>query len=184
MNLKKSKFVIILILILLPLLTLNRRVKELFNVEMYTSINENFSTSIRMGVYKCAYEVIKNEWIWGYGIGDSQRVLNFCYSYESNVLLKNRFNSHNQYLDVFIKTGIFGLVIFIYFLFMNFKKARENQNRLATFVLGFFCILFFTENILSRQSGVILFFFLLSFLNQESLEIKLKKNEVSKSKPL
>ena len=165
-NFRKSKFIIIsLICVVISLLVFNRRVKEIFKAEMYSEINENFSTSIRVGIYKCAIKVIGEEFILGYGIGDSQRALNLCYSNYSNVLLKNRYNSHNQYLDIFIKTGFFGFFIFLYFLYMNFIKACKNENKLMIILLIFYCVLFLTENILVRQSGVILFFFLLSFLS-------------------
>ena len=165
-NFRKSKFIIIsLICVVISLLVFNRRVKEIFKAEMYSEINENFSTSIRVGIYKCAIKVIGEEFILGYGIGDSQRALNLCYSNYSNVLLKNRYNSHNQYLDIFIKTGFFGFFIFLYFLYMNFSKACKNENKLMIILLIFYCVLFLTENILIRQSGVILFFFLLSFLS-------------------
>lgn len=165
-NFRNSKIILVtLVCIAISLLFFNRRVKEVFKSQMYSEINENFSTSIRFGIYKCAVEVIGEEFLLGYGIGDSQRALNLCYSNYSNVLLKNRYNSHNQYLDILIKTGFFGFFIFICFLYLNFREAYKKENKLILNILIFYCVLFFTENILIRQSGVILFFFLLSFLS-------------------
>lgn len=175
-NRKNFKIVVVIIFITISILVFNRRFKEIFIAETYTEINENFSTSIRIGIYKCALKVISEEPILGYGIGDSQEALNLCYANESNVLLKNRYNSHNQYLDIIIKTGVFGLIFFIFFIYWNFKKAIENRNGLVVSILGFYFILFFTENILVRQSGVILFFFLITFLNHQPNTIKIKKS--------
>jgi O-antigen ligase len=181
---KNFKIVVVIIFITISFLAFNRRVKEIFKAETYTEINENFSTSIRIGIYKCALKVISKELILGYGIGDSQEALNLCYANESNVLLKNRYNSHNQYLDIIIKTGIFGLLFFILFIYWNFNKAIKNRNRLVVSILGFYFILFFTENILVRQSGVILFFFLITFLNHKTNTIEIKSNENSRFKPV
>ncbi len=181
---KKHKVTLILVMIAgLVLFTFNRRLKEAFRFDNYVEINENFSTSIRVGIYKCAIQVIKEEFFLGYGVGDAQHALNLCYANKSNVLLKNRFNSHNQYIDVTIKTGILGLSIFICFLFMNFKKAIKYKNDIVISVLIFYCISLLTENLLVRQSGVILFFFLLSFLNH-SRKTKLKVYDNSKLKTL
>jgi len=180
-NLKNIKLTIIIILAAISFVVLNRRVKEVFNIEMYSHINENFSTSIRVGIYECAFKVIGEKWVLGYGIGDSQRALNLCYSNKSNILLKNRFNSHNQYLDVIIKTGLLGFIIFIYFLVANFKKAYDNKNRIVFNIIFFYCLIFLIENVLVRQSGVILFFFLLIFLNHTSEIVEIEKNEETKS---
>jgi O-antigen ligase len=177
MNFRKSKIIIILLIcIAICLLASNRRVKEVFEAEMYSEVNENFSTSIRVGIYKCAVKVIGEEFILGYGIGDAQRALNICYSNHSNILLKNRYNSHNQYFDVLLKTGFLGLLIFFYFLYTNFRKAFKSENELIIYLLIFYCVLFLTENILVRQSGVILFFFLLSFLNLTSKTSSIQPN--------
>lgn len=171
-NFKKVKTVLVFLIMAVVVFSFNRRFQELFRADSYTIINENFSTSIRVGVYKCAFKIIEEEFLFGYGIGDSQRALNLCYANKSNVLLKNRFNSHNQYLDVIIKTGFIGFLFFIYFLYKNFQKAFRGRNNIVVLILMFYCVLFLTENILVRQSGVILFFFLISFLNHNIAKIE------------
>lgn len=155
-----------IVLSLLTLFIFNRRMNELINLETYTELNPNLSTSVRMGIYDCSLKIIKEELFLGYGIGDAQRALNLCYSNKSDMLLMNKYNSHNQYLDVVIKTGIVGLVTFLGFLFFNLKKGIKNKNLLLLMLIVFYGIIFMTENVLSRQSGVILFFFLISFFNK------------------
>ncbi|MCF7559606.1 O-antigen ligase family protein [Sabulilitoribacter multivorans] len=183
-TMKNFRLTILIIFISIFFLTFNRRFNEALTVETHTRINENFSTSIRIGIYKCVFKLIKNEPIFGYGIGDSQHVLNLCYANESNILLKNRFNSHNQYLDIILKTGVFGFMFFIYFLYSNFKKAFKNQSEVLSYILFFYVIILLTENILVRQSGVILFFFLVIFLNHSSKILEVDKYDNSKPEPI
>lgn len=166
---KSFKLAIVAISVLTCFFIFSRRAKELFKIEVYNEINENYSTSIRFGIYRCAFKLIKSNPILGYGIGDSQRELNLCYANESNILLKNGFNSHNQYLDILLKTGVLGLVLFIYFLFFNIKKAIKSSNGLLLQILIFYCLIFLSENILLRQSGVIFFYFLIVFLSHPTV---------------
>jgi len=52
------------------------------------------------------------------------------------------------------------------FLIINYVKAKENKNFIVTYILIFYCIIFLIENILLRQSGVILFYFFITFFNK------------------
>lgn len=156
--------------IIFALFIFNRRMNELLRKETFFEVNPNFSTSIRIGVYKCTFKLIKKEWVFGYGVGDSQDVLNDCYETENGLLLKEKYNTHSQYLDITLKAGVFGLLVFLLFLGINILNARKNNNQLAICVILFYVIVFFTENILARQSGVILFYFLLLFLNTNKMD--------------
>jgi O-antigen ligase len=139
---------------------------ELINIDTYKTVNTNYSTGLRVGIYKCVYGLAKDNWIFGYGPGNTQEVLNECYASNSSVLLDKIYNSHNQYLDVLLKTGIFGLLMFLSFLIINYVKAKENKNFIVTYILIFYCIIFIIENILLRQSGIILFYFFITFFNK------------------
>ena len=143
----------------------NRRMNELINLETYEEFNPTLSTSIRLGVYDCSWTIIKQQLLMGYGVGDAQKELNLCYANKSDILLMHRFNSHNQYLDITIKTGLIGLFVFLGFLVINFINAIKKKNQLLIMILVLYCMLFLVENVLSRQSGVILFFFLICFFN-------------------
>lgn len=143
----------------------NRRMNELINLETYEEFNPTLSTSIRLGVYDCSWTIIKQQLLMGYGVGDAQKELNLCYANKSDILLMHRFNSHNQYLDITIKTGLIGLFVFLWFLVINFINAIKKKNQLLIMILVLYCMLFLVENVLSRQSGVILFFFLICFFN-------------------
>ena len=167
--------IVTFIFIVIALFTYNRRMGELVDFESYQKFDPKTSTSIRMAIYSCSFEVIKRSPLLGYGIGGAQRQLNLCYANKSDVLLFNSYNTHNQYLDAAVKAGMLGLFVFSLFLFTILINAIRNKDQLLTFIIVFYSILFFTENILSRQSGVILFFFLICFFNK--LRVNSKRND-------
>lgn len=156
--------VLSIILGLISLFMVNRRMKEMVNFETYGTLNENFSNSIRVNIYDCSFNVIAKGWLIGYGVGDSQDILESCYPEKSELLLKNTYNAHNQFLDVTIKLGIVGLFMFLLFLACHVKWAFIEHNDLKLTVLMFYIVNFMSESILVRQSGIILFYFLILFL--------------------
>tara|TARA_B110000046_G_scaffold173149_1_gene195503 strand:+ start:11692 stop:12897 length:1206 start_codon:yes stop_codon:yes gene_type:complete len=169
----KSLIIVSFILSVLTLFIYNRRMNELISAQTYEEFNPSLSTSVRLGIYGCSWSIIKKQLFIGYGVGDAQRELNLCYANKSDILLMHRFNSHNQYMDITIKTGVTGLFVFLGFLIINFLDAIKKKNQLLIMILVLYCILFLVENVLSRQSGVILFFFLICFFNNaKPLSIK------------
>ena len=151
----------------------NNRFSQLFNEKSYSNLNKNNSTSIRINIYKCAWTKIKDAPLFGYGFGDVKDELINCYTLKSSFMVKERYNSHNQYLSIWLSTGIFGLLIFCYALFYNLRLSFKADDYLGFSILLFFIVILFFENILERQTGVILFAFLLSlfgFYNADRLK--------------
>ena len=165
---KKQKFLLISIFLIFisSLLLFNRRMNELIRIETYNEVNLNYSNSIRLQIYKCGLKLIKDNYITGYGIGNTQYKLNECYKENDQYKMIDVYNSHNQFIDIVLKTGIIGLIFFLVFLLDNIYIAKRRENMLLLNIILFYFIIFFTENILLRQSGVILVIFLLVFLNK------------------
>jgi len=153
----------IITLVVLSLFVYNRRMNEMIRFETYGVVDTNYSNSYRVNIYKCVLQVVKERWLFGYGVGDAQNALDNCYKNENELLLKKTYNSHNQFLDIWIKTGIFGLLVFITFLYLNFQGAIKTNKFILLSILLLYTLNFLTENILVRQSGVILFSFLINF---------------------
>lgn len=162
--------IITFLFIAIALFAYNHRMGELVSPDTYQKFNPELSTSIRMEIYGCSYGIIKSRPIIGYGVGGAQRQLSLCYASKSNMLLFNKFNTHNQYLDITIKTGLIGLLVFGIFLASSLASSIRNKNQLLTVIVIFYSMLFLTENILSRQSGVILFFFLICFFKNANFD--------------
>lgn len=142
------------------------RFSELFKSSTYASIKEDNSTSIRYGIYTCVLEEAKEApLLMGYGIGDVRYELNECYKRKFNALYKMNYNSHNQYLSYYLSCGIFGLILLILIMTKSIRKGITDKNLFLLLLSLFFGIIMLFENILERQSGVILFSFYLGLLN-------------------
>ena len=148
---------------MLLLFNFNRRMNEILQFDTKSTVNTNFSDTYRINIYKCALKVVSKSILIGHGVGDEKDELIACYESESQILLKSGFNSHNQYLDIWIKTGLIGLISFLFFLFYNFHKAYFTSNKVLIYIILFYSINFLTENILVRQSGLIPFIFFIHF---------------------
>ena len=147
----------------------NNRFKEMINLNTYRVLDENNSTSIRIIIYKCAVETIFKHPLFGVGIGDVQELLDQCYFHEKSNFTKGMYNSHNQYLYTWLSAGIIGFLIFIILLGYYFKKAIQYNDSIMFSVLVLYCIIFLFENVLSRQSGVIFFSFILNYFLWDNL---------------
>ena len=120
---------------------------------------EMTSEEIRTGIYFCSLNLIKESWLIGYGIGDVNDNLNKCYleKIKSNVYQKFHYNSHNQFLQIFLTSGVLGLIYFVFNLFYVVKILFKNKQQLYLYFNILVIICFFTENILSRHDGVLFY---------------------------
>ena len=141
----------------------NNRFKEIINMNTYKKLDENNSTSIRFINYKCGLKSLMNSPIYGYGIGDVQEQLDLCYQEENTNFPKKRYNTHNQYLFIWLSSGIIGFITFIVILFYYFKKSIQFKDDVMFSILVLYSFTFLFENVLSRQSGVIFFSFIINY---------------------
>ncbi|WP_017730057.1 O-antigen ligase family protein [Nafulsella turpanensis] len=131
------------------------------------------SSTLRLMTWKSSIIVIEDNFFTGVGIGDSQKALLEVYK-ENNFIeaFNNHLNSHNQYLDTFIKTGVVGFIILILWLVVGIKRVIPN-NQISNF---FFFILipfnFLFETMLARYSGIIFicffYYYITTILNENS----------------
>jgi len=119
----------------------------------------------RLALWTCAWEQIEEKPFFGTGIGDVQNDLvkkyqekNFIFALESN------FNSHNQYLDIMLSNGIVGLFLFVCFILYILYLAIKNKSWFLAGVVVIVAMSCLTENILSRNQGVVVFIVFLSML--------------------
>jgi O-antigen ligase len=149
-----------------------KRFREVLDTKSYHEVVSHSSTSIRYGIYKCSFEKIKESWLFGYGIGDVGQELRKCYKDKSEVLYIGNFNSHNQYLGIILRVGVFGLLLFIISTILNliFLYNRKDYSAFSIILMLVFVML--TENIMDRQNGVILFSMLINYFIFRNIIIK------------
>jgi len=134
------------------------------------SINPNarFGHDLRILSWDASVDIIKNNWLYGVGEGNKDSVLLAKYNEKGYVVpAEEMFNSHNQYLDLFIGGGILGLGLYLFGiirLVLNAFQYKKVNLPLLIFVMLFsFEALF--ENFLSRHAGVLLFAVFVTYLN-------------------
>lgn len=116
------------------------------------------SINIRIGIYQCSMDIIKENFIFGVGIGDVQNKLNNCYDhFDTDVYLGTDYNSHNYFFNVLLVSGVIGLIVFLVMFFIFFRIALKYNDYLYLCFLISIVIGMFFENILSRNHGVLFF---------------------------
>ena len=138
--------------------------------------DENWNgLNTRLAIWNCAIEEIKEKPIFGHGLGDVQQSLMKNYEEKNFILARERnHNTHNQYLDILMSNGILGFIVFFTFLMFLFLKAIKERNWLLLGIVCTFALACLTENILSRNQGVLFISFMISI---NMINIK-KTNEV------
>ena len=117
--------------------------------------------------YLSVQEIV-NSFPFGVGTGDYQIALNKQYKKVNfKAALKSEYNTHNQYLSEFLKTGVIGGCLFIILLIALWRLPKKN--------MGFYFLLFFSlgclvESYLVRQHGVVIFAFIIPFLIKNEVE--------------
>lgn len=141
---------------------------ELFNVP--TAEKPFYGITSRQKIWETCFNLINRTPLLGFGIGDTQEVLNAAY-------LKNGFtdvvnlNAHNQYLQNILQYGLLlsSIIVFI-FLWIILKLIMYKEWLLVW--LWIIILLFFaTESMLNRQWGVA-YFAMLLFLSCYRLNLE------------
>ena len=137
--------------------TIKERKQEFItNIDKVPEGRSYASTSIRNGLYRCAYLIYKENSIFGVSVSMLQHEMDICCNreYQSEVFEKNSFGTHSQIFDYLLSYGLIGLILlsirWFYFLFIGYK----NKDRLFVILIIGFGIVGFFETILSRIAAL------------------------------
>ena len=119
----------------------------------------------RLFIWNSSVEVIKKNIIFGVGTGDVQDEISKKFEEKNYTkLLSNSYNLHNDFIETFVKFGIFGFLILISFFIFAFYNAIKQKKFLLLFFLIITILNFFVESMLNRIAGIYYFAFFGSFL--------------------
>jgi O-antigen ligase len=121
----------------------------------------------RIPIWMISTEIIKENFWVGVGSGDVSDVLMRKYKeYKLETLVKNNYNTHNQYLGTFAAMGLAGFVIMMVWLFypLFHKRNYTKEGFLISIFIGIVSINFLFESALNTIAGVIFVAFFYSFL--------------------
>jgi len=114
-----------------------------------------------------------NAWWCGVGAASSQRLLDQKYisknmytgDPEKGTKGYLGYNSHNQFLQTLLECGIPGLAILLTTCFFLVRIAWQKKRRVLTAVILLLLVWLFTESVLGRQFGIMIFCFFPLFLS-------------------
>jgi O-antigen ligase len=133
----------------------------------------------RIPIWMISTEIINENFWVGVGSGDVSDVLMRKYKeYKLEALVKNNYNTHNQYLGTFVALGLIGFVIMIVWLFypLFHRRSYTKEGFLISIFIGIVSINFLFESALNTIAGVIFVAFFYSFL----LFVPGEKSSISK----
>ncbi|MBQ4820096.1 O-antigen ligase family protein [Aquimarina sp. MMG016] len=141
----------------------------------YENTNPNISNeNIRSAIYYCALINIKEKPLLGYGVGNTDRVMQYCYNQKfdhTDLFTTFRFNAHSQYFQIVLAAGILGLLIFLTSIIL---WIRWSSGFLYIAFLTLILLCFTFENILSRHDGIVFF----SVFNTILLNVKTRLDRI------
>lgn len=118
--------------------------------------------AIRIAIWKCSEGLLKRNWIAGVGTGDVQDSLQQAYEERKFYFASryNRYNAHNEYLQMTLANGLPGLFVLLSCIFVPFFGYRKNYpgNMYLLFLLVF-AMVGTTESLLQVNKGIIWYSF-------------------------
>jgi O-antigen ligase len=136
------------------------RINEVFAFVSKRDTNaiEN-SLQFRNLIYQIDFQILNDAWLLGIGPAKLQEYLDAAY-YNLSVVSSQMiisYNTHNEYLNQWICFGLGGILFFISIFIFHIKKSLLQKNTLYYAFLIIVMASCLTENILSRQSGIIFY---------------------------
>lgn len=112
--------------------------------------------SVRKAIWTCSWDVVRLHPWFGVGTGDSQDALQQSYSDRKFYLaaLYNRYNAHNQYIQVLVGFGAVGFLLWAFSLGWSIRRFIDNPVFLQCWVI--LCLAMLTESMLETNKGILL----------------------------
>lgn len=139
---------------------LNNRVDGfIWQIERHDKISMEYRLP-RSIIWKEAISLIKENWLFGTGVGNSMNILEDRYraiGYEKGA--KHRFNCHNQFLESFLQTGIAGFLLLLSMFFYSIKVALKQKSVVYALFLITILLYMMIESLFETQMGMVAFAF-------------------------
>jgi O-antigen ligase len=124
------------------------------------------SIDMRQIIWRMDMHMLRKHWIGGVGPGRIRTELEHLYFALSTMagVPMAYYDTHNEYLNIWISFGVIGLLLFLGILAVQFFKAIRNRAHLYICLLVLLSICCMTENVLANQRGIIFCAFFSSLL--------------------
>ncbi len=122
---------------------------------------------LRIEFYINTIRIIKENVLLGVGLGDFEKAYQI-YIRTYDLYTTSTDNPHNEYLMIWVQSGIFGLLLFLWIHLEIFRRARElseESSSLATATLiTIICACLFNSSFLDTNDGALLTILVALFL--------------------
>ena len=124
------------------------------------------SSQERLTSYSRSFEIIKNNWFWGVGIGN-YALVDRNMDVEINSIQPNWYYQpvHNTFLLIWSEIGIIGLLAFIGLIILI---AKNKSNFSIPLILGILTIMMVDHWLWSIHFGILLFWFIVGIIVKKS----------------
>lgn len=147
------------IALVLALSTLHPKIQNnlqlLFEPSTHHSPQE---TDKRLLIWNDAIELIKQDPLFGVGIGDAPALLKTIHK-KWNIDKMEDYNAHNQFFEIWMAAGLLALLLFVVALFLPLRDALKNKDHVLVLFLALMFINFLVESVLFTLAGVSFFAF-------------------------
>jgi O-antigen ligase len=155
---------VLVIILVLSLSTFRERYVTLFREDLSTDKTIPRNSDTRLERWRVAAQRIKAKPILGYGSGSEVGLLkNDFYNAKLYSSYLRGLNSHNEYISTLLKSGIWGLLIYLLTLIYGFKVGLKKRDVLFISFMLVIAVVSFSENILDVDKGVMFYSFFFSF---------------------
>lgn len=180
-NSKKKLLIVATPFILIALFPpVQERFEEIINLEDLSVVNEEFinnpndervnGLTLRLLLWQESINSINSfsEIIFGLGVGDSSSEKLLENINKRGLEKYNRYSTHNQFINIYMKAGLVGLTMLILILLFSFKKAILYNNKLLLITTLLFTFAMITESVLQRAIGISFFITVILLLTKTS----------------
>ncbi len=122
--------------------------------------HELTSVNIRTPITQCTFQLLEENWLLGVGQQHTQFALDACYeSLDLPLMIDQGYGPHDQLLHWWLAFGLAGLAAFVLLFGWSFRHAWQRSDMIHMAFILFLLFCCFTEDLLTRQWGVVLFAF-------------------------
>lgn len=149
--------VLSVLLVILAVYLLNERYFYYFSESMHISLE------YRLSHWYCAIDSIKKGVIFGVGTGIDNFVMDECYKAINKEELLG-FSTHSQYLNTLLESGLIGLSMVLWWLWLIFYKGLKRQQEPVMYWIIMIAVAMLTEDVFSAQKPILILFSILCLL--------------------
>lgn len=189
----------VIMLVLLTENSVSKRFGEILSGNLRLVQQKNFNPAIyfnglqfRLLQWRFVKEILTEQHAWFTGVSDSAQVLLdkkyiSTHMYTGGMRTAARgylgYNTHNQFLQSLLQSGIPGLLVFILICYAMVRLAICKQNRELTIMVIILITYCFNESVFETQYGIILFNFFPLFIyygleEKSKVVLSIKQNSI------